>query len=124
MKVPKNLFKELNAWVGSGKKYDSEKRVWTGSEEHFGFVPYPGTLNVAIRPVLGVSDKDVTIQPFEDFVCYEGRYNGELIWLCYSKYRNTDDISTFYVVSEHRLRDKYDLQDKQKIKIRIKKEMN
>lgn len=107
----------FEGWTGEGKKYDSEKRDWTGSEKIFGYPPFKGTLNVAIRPALVGSEAGPAIAPFKDFRCYEGTINGIEAWMCKSIYNSTP-TTTLYVISKKRLRDSI---TETKVQIKIKR---
>jgi CTP-dependent riboflavin kinase len=114
---------KLKGYVGQGKGYDSATRVWSDDlKDLLGYIPYKGTLNVAIRPVLDeaevLSNYRVS-EPFKDFVCLEGELEGVKVHLCYSRRRKAPEIATFYVISEIKLRDKLDLKDKDKVDIEI-----
>ncbi len=117
------LFK---GFVGSGRKYDSEKRIW---EDHvkdiLGYEPYKGTLNIAVRPKLTEQELNeyVVPSPFKDFVCVLGTVNDKLCHLCYSnkKADKNNEVSTFYVISDVQLRDTLNIQDKDKVDVRILK---
>lgn len=114
---------KLNGWVGKGKGYDSETRVWTDNlKDVLGYTPFQGTLNISVRPILSEQEllsKCLTVEPFSDFVCVEGQLNGVRAHFCYSRYRDGKDISTFYVISELKLREHFDLSDKDKVKVEI-----
>ena len=115
----------FQGYIGDGRKFDSQERVW-GDElkELFGFTPFKGTLNIAIRPIIEneynfISGKNV-IKPFEDFSCVEGEFNNVKCYFCYSNKRKHSYISTFYVISDVHLRSKFDLKKKDWININIK----
>ena len=115
---------KFDGFVGEGKKYDSEVREWNEElKDLFGFTPFEGTLNIAIRPIINeeklLFNKNV-ITPFEDFNCLEGQINGYNAYFCYSKKRNHKDISTFYVISDVHLRSKLELENRKRVEIRIK----
>ena len=115
---------ELFGYVGKGKGYDGGERNWGDNPEKiFGYPPFKGTLNIAIRPTLSeeyVLSNCNVITPFKDFVCLEGKINGIKTHMCYSKKRKEHIISTFYVISEIKLRDEFGFKDKDKIKIELK----
>ena len=119
---------ELKGYVGKGKGYDSNKREWhEGLEQLLGYSPFKGTLNVAIVPNLTVdefSDGTSVITPFKDFVCLEGEIEGVRAHMCYSLGRKSEKINTFYVISSVKLRDKLKLEDRDKVKIKIKEVIN
>ena len=114
---------KLTGWVGPGKGYDSGTREWTDEvEKVLGYTPFRGTLNISIRPKLveeEVLAQYQTTVPFRDFVCLEGEINGVRAHFCYSRHRANKDISTFYVISPHKLREHLNLNDKDKVQVEI-----
>lgn len=116
----------FTGYVGSGRKYDSEKRVWENNLVNvLGYEPFKGTLNIAIRPKLTEDElKEYLVpSPTSDFVCVLGTVNGKLCHLCYSnkKADKNNEVSTMYVISDVKLRDKLKLKDKDKVDVRILK---
>ena len=113
---------KLTGYVGKGKGYDSSRQWPDHLTEVFGYKPFEGTLNIAIRPKLtepDVKDKDV-VKPFNDFVCFSGTINNVPAHFCYSlKRKDLNEINTFYVISEHKLRDKLNLKDKDTVIVEI-----
>ena len=109
--------------IGPGRRYDSS-RIWDeGLIDVFGYKPFEGTLNIYVRPNLKEDDvlkKFNLINPFKDFICIEGSVNGVKSYFCYSKNRKHKNISTFYVVSEFKLREKFNFKDAQWIDIELK----
>lgn len=114
---------KLKGYVGQGKGYDSATRVWSDDlKDVLGYVPYQGTLNVAIRPVLDEAEilaRYRVTEPFKDFICLEGELEGVKVHLCYSRRRKAAEIGTFYVISDIKLRDELNLNDKDKVEIEI-----
>ena len=100
--------------IGDGKGYDST-RVWDESlTEVFGYKPFEGTLNIYVRPSLDEKELLETydvVNPFPDFVCVEGIFGNVKSHFCYSKKRKHEEVSTFYVISEFKLRDKLNLKN-------------
>jgi CTP-dependent riboflavin kinase len=111
--------------VGDGKKYDSQTRVWEEELVNvFGYKPFQGTLNIYVRPNLNeeelLKNYDV-INPFPDFVCVEGSIKDTQAHFCYSKKRKHQVISTFYVISEFKLRDKLSVKNGNWVEFTLKK---
>ena len=113
----------LKAYVGQGKGYDSATRLWGEHlKDIFGYVPFQGTLNVAIRPTLDEAELLAAypvIEPFKDFICVAGEMQGVKVHFCYSRRRKTEEIGTFYVISELQLRDALGLTDKAQVEIEL-----
>lgn len=117
------LFK---GYVGSGRKYDSEQRVWNNNLINvLGYEPFKGTLNIAIRPKLTEDElKEYLVpSPCSDFTCVLGTVKGKLCHLCYSNKKAdlNNEVSTFYVISDVKLRDELNIKDKDKVDVRILK---
>ena len=114
---------KLTGWVGPGKGYDSETREWTdGVEQVLGYPPFRGTLNISVRPKLNEEEmlaQFPVIEPFADFICLEGEINGVRAHFCYSRFRENKEISTFYVISQYKLREHLNLNDKDKVQVDI-----
>ena len=113
---------KLTGYVGKGKGYDSS-RLWPENLNNIlGYEPFQGTLNVAIRPILKEEEvKDLkAVQPFKDFVCFYGTINKVNAHFCYSlKRKNLDEINTFYVISDRKLREALNVNDKDTVSIEI-----
>jgi len=109
----------LTGFIGSGKGYD-RGRVWGPElESVLGFKPFPGTLNVAVKPI--VADfEDRTIKVFDSFLGIKGTLNDKECLFCYSTRRkDLSIINTFYVIADCSLRVLFSLKDKDKVSLRL-----
>jgi CTP-dependent riboflavin kinase len=109
---------KLTGKVGDGRGYD-KTRIWNESlNKVFGYKPFEGTLNIHVRPNLKekeLLDNYKIVRPFEDFVCIEGKLENVKSHFCYSTRRKNEKISTFYVISESKLRDHLNLKNKDSV---------
>jgi CTP-dependent riboflavin kinase len=109
----------LTGVVGSGKGFDGRRNEWGEVEEVLGFKPFPGTLNVGVKPIEATFE-DKTIPLFDSFLGIKGTLNDQECFFCYSTRRNiTPLIDTFYVISEVGLRKVLNLQDKDRVRIKL-----
>ena len=110
--------------VGSGKKYDSEKRKWDEQTTSIlGYEPFQGTLNVGMSPKLNFKEvsRFKSVKPFKDFVAIQSIIENEIqAHCCYSIHRKAKQvISTFYIISNVKIRDKLNLSDGDLITIKL-----
>jgi CTP-dependent riboflavin kinase len=109
----------LIGYVGSGKGYDGRRDWGPGLESILGFRPFPGTLNVAVKPIIA-DFEDRTIKVFDSFLCIKGTLNDKECLLCYSTFRkDLSVITTLYVIADCSLREMFDLKDKDKVTLRL-----
>lgn len=109
----------LTGFVGSGKGYDGRRDQWLELESVLGFKPFPGTLNVAVKP-LEPNFEDQTIKVFDSFLGIKGTLNDKECFFCYSTLRKDPSIiNTFYVIADCSLRELFGLKDKDKVSLRL-----
>jgi len=109
----------LTGFVGSGKGYDGRRSNWPELESVLGFKPFPGTLNVAVKP-LEPNFEDRTIKVFDSFLGVKGTINDKECLFCYSTRRkDLSIINTFYVITDCSLRVLFGLKDKDKVSLRL-----
>lgn len=111
----------VEARVGAGRGFDGKGRKWSaGLYELLGYHPYPGTLNLSIRPALHYNQMRNTCCPFPDFHCAPCQIKSHSCHCCYSVYRKqVPYISTLYVLSATSLRDAMGLRDRDRLQVHL-----
>ncbi len=127
-----NLVGVVTSGLGDGRYYMSIEEYTSQIKEKFGFLPYPGTLNIKLRDVSSIHEKEklaaaegVKIDGFNKYgrvfgslECFSCTLNGEKCVLVIPE-RSHHPFDIIEIISPHNLREKLDLEDGKKASITV-----
>ncbi len=130
MKQDFELIGNIQSGMGEGKYYISQKQYMEQFKEKLGIIPYPGTLNIKIKPeyenilrrirsaagihIDGFKDQERT---FGGVKCFSGKIDGTTSFLIFPERSSYTDIVE--IISDSYLRNEMNLNDGDEIKIYV-----